>query len=91
MTDAECEALEAAVRELDKLYPALKCPTYHPTRSIPGAPYYTVFQEDNRVNMIHYAGVGNLPHLRHWQVNSGIPREHLEAVIALVVNSNPER
>ena len=91
MTDAECEALEAAVRELDKLYPPLKCPTYYPISDVPGSRLYTVFQEDNRMNMIRYAGLGNLNHLRYWQINSGIPRGHLEAVIALVVDRNPRR
>lgn len=68
----QAEAFEAAVRELDRMYPVLKCPVPVPSYSL------------IRMNMITYAGMGAINTVRANAVHSGIPKEHLEAVIALI-------
>lgn len=80
----QAEAFEAAVRELDRMYPVLKCPVPVPSYSLRGPKVREVFQQDVRMNMITYAGMGAINTVRANAVHSGIPKEHLEAVIALI-------
>lgn len=83
-TPSDCAvAFEAAVRELSRMYPPSKVPKNYPMDTTTGR-YYTVFEEDLHSRMIHDASYGRVKEVLRSQYQSGIPRDELEAVIALI-------
>lgn len=80
----QAEAFGAAVRELSRRYPPCKVPKLYPMSSMKPWQTYTVHEEDKHQRMIHAASYGRINEVLNEAIRSGIPRDELVAVIALI-------
>ena len=71
------------MRELSRMYPPSKVPKEYPVDTTTRRTY-TVWEEDLHQCMIHDARYGRINEVRARRHQSGIPRDELEAVIALI-------
>lgn len=76
-------AFEAAIRELSRKYPPRRVPMEYPV-STTSSQYYTIYEETLHDTMIHKASLGWKDDVLNLSYRSGIPREEILAVIALI-------